>query len=86
MLAPDRRQWQADLAVVSIEHEEAWITKERNQSAAGKALGRAWGEKISAVEGIRLSPAAKQRAVEFDRLGLSPAERRNAIARAYRKG
>jgi hypothetical protein len=43
----------------------------------------AWGEKISAVEGIKLT--AKKRAAEFDGLGLSPPQRRQAIMRANRK-
>jgi hypothetical protein len=60
--------------------------KNRRQPAMGKALGREWGDKISAVEGVKLSSAAKKRAAEFERLGLSPAERRKAITRAYRKG
>jgi hypothetical protein len=58
-------------------------TKRRS---AGIVIGREWGEKISAVEGIKLSPAARRRADEFDRLNLSPDERRRAILRAYRKG
>jgi hypothetical protein len=68
--------------------------KKRNSSpqrwarrgSAGVLIGRAGGEKISAVEGIKLSAAARRRADEFDRLGLSPEERRVAILRAYRKG
>jgi hypothetical protein len=42
--------------------------------------------RISAVEGIKLSPAMKRRAAKFDKQGLSPAERRRAIIRAHRKG
>jgi hypothetical protein len=60
--------------------------KNRRQPAMGRALGREWGDKISAVEGVELSPAARKRAAEFERLGLSPAERRKAITRAYREG
>jgi hypothetical protein len=48
-------------------------------------LGAEWGERISAVEGIKLTPAGKMRSAEFERLGLSPAQRRQAILRAYRK-
>lgn len=46
-------------------------------------LGRAAWAKISAVEGIHLSPEAKARAASFERQGLSPAERRAAITKAY---
>ena len=60
--------------------------KDRHQPTAGKVLGRAWGEKINAVEGVTLSRDARTRAAKFDRLGLSPAERRKAITDAYRKG
>jgi hypothetical protein len=49
-------------------------------------LGRQRFAKISAVEGIELSPAANQRAAEFDRLGLSPEERARRIVAAHRKG
>jgi hypothetical protein len=49
-------------------------------------LGAAWGEKISAVEGIKLTPAAKKRSAELDRRDLSPEQRRRAIIAAHRKG
>lgn len=39
---------------------------------------------ISAVEGLALSDAAKKRQAEADQLGLSPAQRQVAIAKAYR--
>lgn len=51
----------------------------------GVTLGRDRFAKISAVEGIVVSPAGKRRAEEADRLGLSGAERRRRIERAYRK-
>ncbi|HEX4095565.1 MAG TPA: hypothetical protein VHX64_02495 [Caulobacteraceae bacterium] len=47
-------------------------------------LGRKGFAKISAVEGIHLSRAMEDRFREFDRQGLSPAERRKAIAHAFR--
>jgi hypothetical protein len=56
-----------------------------NPPAKGVTLGRARFAKISAVEGIVLSPAGKRRAEEADQLGLSGAERRRRIERAYRK-
>lgn len=39
---------------------------------------------ISAVEGLALSDAAQKRQIEADRLGLTPAARQAAIAKAYR--
>jgi len=48
-------------------------------------LGRKTFAKISKVEGIELSAAMKQRAVDFDKLGTSAEERRTTIIRAYRK-
>ncbi len=49
-------------------------------------LGRERFAKISAVEGIELTPRMKQRGAEFDRQGLSAEERRRGIIRAHRKG
>jgi hypothetical protein len=46
-------------------------------------IGRTGFAKISAVEGIKLSPEAEQDFQEFDRRGLSAAERRRALARKY---
>lgn len=51
----------------------------------GVTLGRTRFEKISAVEGIVVSPAARKRAQEAERLGLSGEERRRRIIRAYGK-
>jgi len=62
----------------------------RNQSetdtpaAPGITLGRDRFARISAVEGIVVSPAGKQRAEEAERLGLSGPERRRRIERAYK--
>lgn len=47
-------------------------------------LGRASMAAITAVEGLALSEAGRERQAEFDRAGLTPAERRAAIAKAYR--
>ena len=58
----------------------------RRSATSGVILGRQRFAKISAVEGIELSPAAEQRAAEFDRLGLSPEERVRRIVAAHRKG
>jgi len=58
----------------------------RQKGSGGTVLGRGWFETISAVEGIKLSPRAKKRLADFDRLGLSHEERRRAIVRTYRKG
>jgi hypothetical protein len=41
--------------------------------------------KISAVEGIVLTPKMKERIADFERQGLSAEERRQSIVRAYRK-
>jgi hypothetical protein len=47
-------------------------------------IGRKAMAAISAVEGLTLSHAAKLRLAEADRLGLTPAQRQAAIAKAYR--
>ena len=54
-------------------------------SKKGLVLGDAGFAKISAVEGIRLSPAMKKRAAEASSKGLSPEEFRKVIVRAHRK-
>lgn len=52
----------------------------------GFVVGAAGFAKISAVEGIRLSPAMKKRAAEAGSKGLTAEETRRAIIRTYRKG
>jgi len=46
-------------------------------------LGRSGFAKISAVEGLKVTAAMEADFREFDRRGLSPGERRAAIARKY---
>ena len=46
-------------------------------------LGRAGFAKISAIEGIHLTSEMKRDLREFDRKGLSAAERRRAIVNKY---
>jgi hypothetical protein len=53
--------------------------------AKGYTIGRAGFAKISAVEGIKLTPAMEADFREFDRKGLSPEKRRKAIVRKYVK-
>lgn len=53
-------------------------------SKAAISVGRKAMAAISAVEGLTLSDAARKRQADADRLGLSPAERQAAIAKAYR--
>lgn len=59
--------------------------KTATKRAAKIVIGRARFEKISAVEGIKLSAAMRKRAAQFDRAGLSAAERRREIIKAHRK-
>jgi len=58
----------------------------KKSTGAGFVLGEASFAKISAVEGIRLKPAMKQRATRAASQGLSPEQYREAIVRAHRKG
>jgi hypothetical protein len=51
----------------------------------GHVLGRARFAKISEVEGIRLSASMKRDFAEFDRKGMSAAERRRHIIGRYKK-
>jgi hypothetical protein len=65
------------------------MTKTLNRPSAkgakGYTLGRTGFAKISAVEGIKLSPEMEARFRDFDKRGLSAHERRVAIARAFGK-
>jgi hypothetical protein len=54
-------------------------------SKTGFVVGRAGFMKISAVEGIKLKPAMKERAAEAAGQGLSAEEYRKVIVRSYRK-
>lgn len=51
----------------------------------GFTLGRQSFAKISAVEGIKLSPEMANDFREFDRQQLTPSERRKAIRHKYGK-
>ncbi|MBU6297117.1 MAG: hypothetical protein KGJ79_12750 [Alphaproteobacteria bacterium] len=57
----------------------------RRSSTAGFTLGRAAFARISAVEGIRLTPEMENDLREFDEKGLSGSERRKAILEKYAK-
>jgi len=61
-------------------------TGSNKRVSAKFVIGRERFTQISAVEGIKLTPAMKKRAAEFERQGLSPAERRREIIKVYRKG
>jgi hypothetical protein len=55
------------------------------KKTGGYVIGRAGFGKISAVEGIRLTPTMKKRAIDAERKGLSAEEYRRTIVRSYRK-
>lgn len=59
------------------------LTREGTGRWTSVTLGHEAFARISAVEGIHLSPEAKARASAFDRQGLSPEERRKAIVRVH---
>ena len=60
-------------------------SSKKKSASAQFVLGRAAFAKISAVEDITLTPAMKKRAEEFERRGLTSAERRREILKVYRK-
>ena len=62
-----------------------FLHKQSKRSAKGYTIGRAGFANISAVEGIRLTPEMAADFREFERNGLSPEERRKAIAGKYGK-
>ena len=55
----------------------------KRQPKSTVTIGRRGFAKISAIEGMELSPEAEEDFREFDRLGLSPAARRRALLRKY---
>jgi len=61
----------------------------RNAPTASKAMSRVIGSRafaaIAAVEGLRLSAASKKRLATLRESGLTPAERRAEVVRAYAK-
>jgi hypothetical protein len=59
------------------------MTKVVDKPAKRFVLGRARFAKISAIEGIRLTPEMRQDLKDFDEQGLSAAERRKRIALKY---
>jgi hypothetical protein len=61
------------------------MTKVLEKPTQKFVLGRARFAKISAVEGIRLTPDMRQDLEDFDKQGLSAAERRKRIAQKYGK-
>ena len=58
-------------------------TVSTKRSVSPFVLGRSGFAKISAVEGLKITAAMEAEFREFDRIGLSPTERRAAIARKY---
>jgi hypothetical protein len=61
----------------------AKVTKSPKRTSGSYTIGRKGFSKISAVEGIKPSQRVDEDFREFDRQGLSPAERRRALARKY---
>ncbi len=51
--------------------------------SVGMSLARSFAARICSVEGMVLSPALEKTFAEFDRLGLSPAQRRAAIRKHF---
>lgn len=61
-------------------------TSARRDPATGRfTVGYTGFGKISAVEGVRLTPEMERDLHDFDRKGLSGDERRRAISRKYGK-
>jgi len=59
--------------------------KSGNRGGKGYTIGRQGFAKISAIEGIRITAAMDADFHEFERNGLSAAERRKVIAKKYGK-
>jgi hypothetical protein len=65
-------------------HGHAQTTKVA-ASAEQPIVGRKEFAKISEVEGMRLSDDMKRMTADFDRRGLSPEERRQAIIQRFKR-
>jgi hypothetical protein len=61
----------------------AETTKSHRRRQCAYTLGRKRFAKISAVEGIHVTPGMEEEFQEFERRGLSPEERRREILRKY---
>jgi hypothetical protein len=59
--------------------------KSGSRAAKGYTIGRQGFAKISAIEGIQITAAMDAEFHEFERKGLSAAERRKVIAKKYGK-
>jgi hypothetical protein len=57
----------------------------KSEKTGSFVIGHARFSKISAVEGIALTPTMKARKSRLDRTGASAAERRAAIIKAYKR-
>jgi len=60
------------------------MTDRKTKASASSILGLRAFAAISAVDGRKLTAAGNRRLAEMDAKGLSPAERRAEIFRAYR--
>ena len=61
------------------------VKPKRAATTKGLTLGLVGFAKISAVEGITMRPATRKMFADFDRRGLSPAERRREIFEKHAK-
>jgi hypothetical protein len=59
------------------------VKKSSRAKSKGLVIGRKGFEKISGVEGIRMSREMKATFSNLDKKGASPEERRNTILRKY---
>ena len=87
---PEKRQGERALPATvgassrSVRRSRVPVADPGQPRDGGFTLGRDAFARISAVEGIELTPEAQARAAEFDRRGLSGEERRRAIIKAHR--
>ena len=70
---------------ISRAHKGKTAKPSRPAQANGLTLGLLGFAKISAVEGITMRPATRKMFADFDRRGLSPAERRREIFEKHDK-
>jgi hypothetical protein len=79
-------EWNSGRNMLDSSYAYTQKKSSKRTPSAKFVIGRERFTQISAVEGIKPSAAMKKRTAEFERQGLSPAERRREIIKAYRKG
>ena len=80
-----KRTWNVYDSIMKKKAAASAKRKKAVSKKSGWVIGHARFTKISAVEGIVLSPGMKARKSELDRTGASAEKRRETIIKAYKR-